>query len=338
MPSPLMLFAGGRVGDFVVNGGIGEANPGAPWYDTTYSDCATTLGASVTATCNFTDASGAAVTVGVGYTVNAHAYMGYSRGLVAGVLMTFYNASNQPWLRINCPSNGITQLQYNSNTGASPTWTNLGGTQSTGTGDVDLSLKIDASNTHTVLFAIAGTTVYTGTFTNANLTATSIAYFTILNTDPGGTLYMSQVMGSRDIGLVLGKLKTLRATGAGTYSQWTGAYTDVNEVLTNDATYNSVTTNDQLQSYNMTDITVPSQYAIASVMHRFRIRNDGTASPLNVQGIARSGGADYLTANLSPVVAAYGYVGTRYDTDPATGVAWTQSGVNALQLGFKSIA
>lgn len=338
MGTPLVLFVGGRTGDFEILAGSATEDAGSWAFDPTYSDCSLALAANSVVKGAFTDASNAPHSVSAGHSVDVVGRIFETRfgQIVAGGVLYLYDSSGHPWVRINSPTNGDIQLQYNSGTGASPVWSNLGTAITVGLGGVlNLSVGIDAGGVHSVMFAVGGTAHFVGTFTNAGLV--SLDYLVIVNTDPGGGMYLSEVAAAQDMGLVGAHLKTMRATGAGSNSAWTGAYTDVNEVVTSDANYNVSTASGQKQSYAMTDISLPPQYTVASVVHKIRARNDGgVSSTQNVQSLARSGGTDYNSSNLSGIASAYGQLTKRYDVDPATGTAWTQTAVNALELGFES--
>lgn len=333
--TPLMLFAGGRAGDFtVVTGGLFETN-GVGWYDPAYADCTLGLNAATLVTGGFTNAAGAPTSVPAGKTAAMRVSIGGSRGIVAGAILTLNDLAGYPWVRVFAPFNGGMILQYNSGTGASPAWTNLGSVVTVGSGGlVNVSVLIDAGGNHSALFAFGGSTVFVGGFSNAGLT--NLAGFAILNTDPSGNMFLSEVMAAQDLNLVGARLKTLRATGAGAHSDWTGTYADVNEVTSSDANSNKAASSGLSQSYAMTDVTVPIGYSIRGVFYSLRTKNGGFGVPANIKALARSGGSDFISGPLSGVNAAYGYSAARYDVDPATGVAWTQAGVNALELGFQS--
>lgn len=340
MPSPLMLFAGGRLGDFNLLAGTMSEDTGSWAFDPAHSDCALSLSGSGVVQGVFTDDAGAAVDVGVGHSVDVVGRIFETRfgQIVAGGILTLYDNAGHPWVRINSPTNGQIQLQVNTGTGASPAWTSLGPAPTCGLGGVmNLSVTIDAGGVHPILFALNGTTVHTGTFTNAGMT--DLASFNIVNTDPGGGMYLAEVMASRDIGLVGAILKTVRGTGAGTYADWTGTVSDVNEAVTSDANYNVTTNAAQKQSYAQTDVTVPTNYSIVDVFYALRGRNDGGVSAgQNIKALCRSGSTDSISGNLSGIVGAYNYGKTRFPVDPATGVKWTQAGWNAAELGFVSAA
>lgn len=332
--TPLMLFAGSRAGDFrVISGTMGEEAGGGA-YDPAYSDVAVIMGAYSRIGGDFTNAAGAAFSVGAGKTLAIRAQIFETRfgQIVNGPFLNLYDSSAVPWLRVNSPNNGDVQLQgYNGSA-----WVNLGAALTVGLGGIfNVQVTIDAGGNHAVLFAVNGTTQYSGTFGSSGLT--NLASFDIFNTDPGGACYVTEVMAAQDMNLVGARLKTLRATGAGTHSDWTGTYSDVNEAVTSDADFNKAASAGLLQSYAMTDVTVPTGYSIKGVVHRFRCKNGGFDPPANVKSLARSGGTDYQSPNLSGINPAYGYVSQRYDVDPATGVAWTEAGVNALELGFVSV-
>lgn len=129
---------------------------------------------------------------------------------------------------------------------------------------------------------------------------------------------------------------SLAPTGAGTHGDWNGTYTDVNEIVLNDSTFIYTDTANQLDTFPVNSITVPAGYIVKGVTLSARARIS-TAGPQNAQFVVRSAGTDYPTANITGLFYNYQPYQTIYTTDPATSAAWTQSGVNAMEIGFKSI-
>jgi len=64
---------------------------------------------------------------------------------------------------------------------------------------------------------------------------------------------------------------------------------------------------------------------------------EGSATPQNVKLAVRSGGTDYAGADKAvPTTAAT--VASIWETDPATSAAWSESNVNAVEIGVKTAA
>jgi len=337
--APLMLFGSSRLDGFVIAPGsaAGEVNGGQ--YDATYCDAATSVYDVNTIYCNFTDASNAPYAVPVGHACAVHVNTVRADAGGAIDMLILRDSSFHPWLKVRCEGDINLHLYYNTGTGTAPVWTAVTGAYGPYPNNpwtTDISVLLDAGGNHTVLFALGNTTVWTGTLSMPGLT--DLARMDLASNCAFRNAYHSEVMAAQDMSLVSAHLKTIRATGAGAHQEWSGAYTDVNEAVTNDSTFNKSTTPGERQTYAMGDVTVPTGYTIQCVFHRIRAKNDGTNAPLNVKSMARSGGTDYLSGNLAGVAAAFGPTGTRYDTNPNSGGAWTQTTVNALELGFQSAA
>lgn len=336
-----VLFAGGRIGSLRTTGAPTEITT-AGRFDAAYADCAIDL-TSATGTILSADFKTSALAddqAVVGETLFVHFETYGSTTATAGRQpLIIYDTAGYPWLAIQVVSNGNFQFYYNTGTGAAPAWTALAGTAFVYTGALttyDIALKLGSP--HTLSFAVNGTANFTVTFTQDLFTTARRVDFREQANSTSIHMYLSQIICTADMSTIGGKLKTLRPTAAGTYSQWTGAVTDVNEAVNSDTTTNSTTAAGQKQTYALADVTVPVGYAIAGVWHWCRAKSDG-ANPSNIKSLLRAGGVDYLAAaNMVGMGLAYGPVGQRYDTDPATGLGWTQAGVNGLEIGYQSAA
>lgn len=346
---PTMLFYGGRTDSIAVVSGTWTETTAGSRFDGSWADAALEPGSNTsTFDCVFLDDTEAAFNVTAGHTLYTHLEIfsdssAYTDDTTAPFL-ELRDSSDHPWLRLRFIA-GAFVAYYNSGTGGAPVWTAIsGGATSAPSWNaryaIDFMVTVDASGNHTVAQAINGTLSYSVVCpTMAGLTNIAKVRVGAIHVNPGADpVAFSQLLMTQDISTIGAHVKTIRASGAGTNTGWTGAYTDVNEAVTNDATFNQATSSALKQSYAMADIAVPSGYLIKGVRHCFRVRNDGANAPLNVQSLCRSAGTDYATGNLSGVGATYGPVSKRYATDPATSAAWTQSGVNAVELGFVSAA
>lgn len=153
--------------------------------------------------------------------------------------------------------------------------------------------------------------------------------------------------------------------GAGNYDTWilkmgmSGEKyaTLVEDEPDNDETYLSAPTGvgDHRQTFTMSNVAVPTGYSIIGVRIEACVRRAGTygqqAAKLTIRSAATDadsptfaqlgqmervpGGIYDGTAGvLSSGLFGYGHVNYTWYTDPATGVAWTQAGVNALEGGI----
>lgn len=336
-----VLFAGGRLESLTILTGspmdtTGQIAGNNTW-DTNYSDAALDInGGSVRLDLYNPDMSPA--TVGAGHAFWLHAYV-WVYGPHAYIAYTFNDAAGEPWLRLYSDGNGNFLLQFNSGTALAPVWSTLGtyGTPAQGARQFDVEVQMPAEGEYiATLYLDGGATGATGAFTpgvsGGQPEVANVVLFGLSD------LYFSQLLATVDQSTIGAQVKTCRATAAGTYGQWTGAYTNVNEAGDNDATADQATTAGLKQTYPMSGVVVPEGFAIATVFHWLRAKNDGSA-PENIQSALITAGGEHETGNLAGVGVGYGPAGTRYDTNPDTGAVWTQAEWNTpVQLGYVSEA
>lgn len=133
---------------------------------------------------------------------------------------------------------------------------------------------------------------------------------------------------------------TLYYTGNGANTDWSGTYTDVNELSEDTATVQTSTTTAQDSSY--THVNVPALtpgVVVRAVIVSGKWRT-ATGALQNLKGYLRISGTNYANAptpSASQAVAAVAallqYI---WALSPATGLAFTESEVNALQPGMRS--
>lgn len=342
MPAEV-LFAGGRGESFYGISGSAVEGTTVGRFDSAYADCFLVIGRSdVVGHDLFTETANVLTPTSVvaGEVLWAHweAYISNSPATGGGGnIIVLRNSAGVDWVAVRCVTSNSTTfgIYYNSTPGGTATWVLTGSTYSFGAGLFTLDLKFTIGSPHTVELFLNGSSILTGSFTDAGLTNIGKVKYSGNEQSSGNGI--SQVMVTRDIPTIGGKVKTARATANGANTAWSGAFTDVNEVVGSDATYAYSTTAGQKESHAMTDVTVPSGMEIKSVFHWMRAKNDGS-SPTNIKSLLRSGGVDYSTGNLSGIGLGYASVGARYNTDPGTGINWTQSGWNAIEAGYESAA
>lgn len=332
-----ILFAGGRLDSLTFTGTPVESTT-AGSFDSTYADCSTAVLSTDVITATLVTLSGGVLTpttVVTGETGYFH-FEVYSRtGSTVTLAAALYDSSGFPWLAIRNTALGTWGLYYNSGTGASPTWTQIGSSwaQNNVTKNT-YDIKVTLGSPHSVELSRDGSVLASGSWTQASFTNVRSLRGTG-NAAGGSQNQFSQILITRGISTINGKVKYARATGAGTNTGWTGAAANVNEAVNSDVTVDSAASAGLKQSYAMTDVTVPTGFVIKSVFHWLRAKNDG-AAPQNIKSLIRSGGTDYSSTNISGLGTSFGPVGSRYDTDPATSATWTQSGWNAAEAGYES--
>jgi hypothetical protein len=340
-----VLFAGGRLDSVGISGTPVEVTT-ASRFNSTYADSAVSLSTTDILTATFMTPSGgamAATDVVTGETLYVH--MDYCQQIATIVnnqnWITLYDSSGFPWLAMRTNSTSFSVgVYYNSGTGASPVWTQVGSSfvPAVSLTLFTLDIKLTLGSPHTVEITLNGAVqIAATTFTQASLT--SLRSVKVNGTNSSTNIsFVSQILCTRGITTIGAFVKYARATGAGTNAGWSGAYTDVNAAIGNDATINSAATTGLKQTYAMGDVTVPAGFVIKSVFNFFRAKNNG-AAPANIKSVLRSSGADYSSASLTlPAMStSFNAMGMRYDLDPATSLPWTQAGWNAAEAGFESL-
>lgn len=332
-----ILFAGGRLDSLAFTSGTTEYNSNTGRFDTTYTDAAVyCLSSAHIWTATQVDATFTPYDLANGETGYYHWDMSLITSGSAVTVVWLADSSNQPWLALrSTTTSGTYGLFYNSGTGASPVWTQLGSSFTVtqlAIVSMDMVLVKNSAGTHSASLYYNNTLVSTGTFT-----AASLAVRALRGSIGPVDAYYSQIMITEGKSTIGGKVKYNRPSAAGANSGWTGAFTDVNEAVNNDATANASATAGQRQTYAMQDVTLPSAaYSIQGIWQWVRAKNDG-AAPANIKLTVRISAVNYDTAaNIANVGLGYSNSGTRWDTDPSTSAAWTVANWNAAEAGFLS--
>lgn len=338
-----ILFAGGGYETLsAVSGAYPSTNTN--YFDAAYSDHAIILDSSTDRFAEFEFRTGADLALGsvtTGETLFAH-WLNCSQGgaTVENTYVELRDASNHPWFRLRVPFNSanILRPQYNSGTGASPTWTDLGGADIVASsGEKEkYDIEITLGSPHSINIYKGNTLVSTGTFTQALLTSLSkIRFFFCFSTSgPYIGNGISEVLITRGIPTIGALVASSRGTADGANTDWSGAYTDVNEAVMSDASLQSSTVAGQKETHVMSNITVPAGYSIDAVFHWMRAKNDGVA-PTNLRSVLRSGSTDYSSVDVATLGVGYRPVGIRYLLDPV-GASWTAANYNSLEVGYES--
>jgi hypothetical protein len=265
-----------------------------------------------------------------------HAYVAID--YFVGGTLRFFDSSGYPWLSYDFGG----QWSYNSGTGAAPVWTNVGDNTygsigfQRNTAIMDMRLDINAEGNHTLAMAANSTQVQIpATFLQPLMT--NISYWTL--TAVNGTAVWSEILCTEDVSTIGAYVLGSRAVAPGTHADWSGSYTDVNETITNDATYNTATAENQIQTYQMGEVTIPAGSTIMGVMHYVRAQSDGV-DPTTICAVMRTAaGVDQVTPNLGALPIGFAPLGVRYNVNPDTGLPFVQADWdNPIELGYKSAA
>lgn len=139
------------------------------------------------------------------------------------------------------------------------------------------------------------------------------------------------------------KVNTIYPTGNGDYSQLLGSDGDStnNYLLVNEAgapvttSYVESDTVGQRDFYAMGDISIPSNATVLGVQVSAYCNNPDAGTGRAVKVGVRQGTSEALTASLPLTAATFLADRGVFTVDPATGAAWSQSGVNSVQAGME---
>ncbi len=131
-------------------------------------------------------------------------------------------------------------------------------------------------------------------------------------------------------------LVTLALTGAGSTDDWTGVYSDINQISYSDAAPNSVNITAKDQQYIVNDLPAGT-YTIKAVNIEARAAISSDPVITQVKLGYKSGSVAFGTGATKAPSAIF----TTYDqldiVNPVTGVAFTVAEINALQLDMQSL-
>lgn len=131
-------------------------------------------------------------------------------------------------------------------------------------------------------------------------------------------------------------LKTMVPDAAGTTSSWTGAYTDIDDITAADVDVLTSATANQVTSVNTTgmptgwsNLTVTAVKVVASAAR-------GSTGPSKLALGVRTNSSDSFPTAVTLDTGFSAATTTFYELNPVTGVAWTTTEVDALQIAFRS--
>lgn len=133
------------------------------------------------------------------------------------------------------------------------------------------------------------------------------------------------------------RVATLVANGNGANTAWTGGYTDIDENNINDADFISSATATQVETFTLSDLsTAAAALTPVAVVNSFRARN-GASGPQNIDPALRTGGTNYFGSSVPGLSTSFssGYFNV-WQINPNTGLDWTVSDINGLELGARS--
>ncbi len=136
------------------------------------------------------------------------------------------------------------------------------------------------------------------------------------------------------------RVRSLIPTGNGASSGMTGSdgnstdnYLLVDDVPPNTADYVGSAVVDTQDTYAMTDLAETTGI-VAGVSHRI-LATKTDSGARSIAQVTRSGGVDYVASDNVLTLGSYLSFENLRELDPATGVAWTRAGVNAVEQGAR---
>lgn len=245
----------------------------------------------------------------------------------------FLDSSGNQFLRLNVPSNGTFQMQYWNGTA----WTNIG---SSWAWAINTRYILDIKIT---LGVSGGVEVYWNNALRTSGSASLTAYANLRSirlqahaTGVGAGAHWSQIQ-IADVSTLNHNVFTMTPSTAGTDTDGTGTNADITETTLSDATYVEFTTAGQKRSGKTTARSLTGTVKAVCVTGRL-MRVDATG-PQKARPYVLIGGTRYYgtTFALTTGFAEYFYV---WETNPATGLAWTTADVNDanLEIGWEAVA
>lgn len=311
---------------------------GAVYYGNTnliagYNDFITKSDSGYGLRCDFIDSAGAPDSVVAGEVLWVMMYITDATNSTNGTnLIELANASDQPWIAIRSFGSATNNfgLFYNSGTGASPVWTQIG-TAAAGLGMWVIRLAIDAGGNHNVQWYVDEVLVAGGNFTQASLTSIHNAAF---RGHTGNDSNISHIACSVGYSLIGARVFTGIPNAAGSNSGMSGAYTTIDDTTSspiNDGDYLVSNAAGQRSTFNFTNLpALPSNFLVGDIFLNTRVRNDGVG-PLNCAPVWRFGGVDTVGTAFSGVASGWTNHLNRFSGK-------TEAEYNAAEFGVESAA
>ncbi|MGZ3747535.1 MAG: hypothetical protein ACXWRE_09195 [Pseudobdellovibrionaceae bacterium] len=128
-------------------------------------------------------------------------------------------------------------------------------------------------------------------------------------------------------------LVTLQPNAAGDTTQWSGAYTDIDEALTDDSDNVATATSGNNFQCNLSNLPT-GNFSIQAVKVAARATKTPTGATSISLGVKTNGSISVPTA--APLLDVWGYIETFYPTNPVTSTSWTPTEINALQINIQA--
>ena len=135
------------------------------------------------------------------------------------------------------------------------------------------------------------------------------------------------------------RIQAIQVNGPGAFSQFTpsaGAnWQNVDEIPYSETDYNETGVSAKVDTFAYAALS-GSPASVKCVQVQARAKLIGNPTPTNLQLVVNSGGTAYFSGSKALASVSKG-VCSLWATDPATGQPWTVAGVNAAEIGYKSV-
>lgn len=248
-------------------------------------------------------------------------------------LRQYHNSSGTAVFRIQATSADTLQAQYWNGSA----WTNIGTTFSTAITSTlrVFDIKIICGGSGSFEWYVGGSLYTSG---SASMTSvTNIDEWRGYSTNAGtGEAYFSENIWG-DESTIGHRYCIAPPTGDGTYTAGSGAFGDVDEAITNDADFSTLSANGDAETYTHGAMTLPSG-TVKAVQVSARVKNAATGAQ-NVKARLRLSSTNYDQAsNYAGIGAGFTAYRARWGVDPSTSATWTQAAAKATGNEFGLLA
>lgn len=165
--------------------------------------------------------------------------------------------------------------------------------------------------------------------------ASAVDNFVLSGCNSAVEMYFSQVL-AKTTTTLRHIVDTLGIDGDGALTGLSGSSTDIDEIgLVNDADFVSGAVAEDTGTYTIGATTTPTNYSIGAISHNIQA-SVGTFGPQNLQIGSYSGGTFYPGSNVSGIDTSTRPFQLIELVDPDTEVAWTDSGVASMEVGYRA--
>jgi hypothetical protein len=132
------------------------------------------------------------------------------------------------------------------------------------------------------------------------------------------------------------KMTTYVPSGAGPATDWTGLFSDINELVYNDGNFISTPTNNAVSNYAMTPVSALDGSEIKAVVVTARARTNG-GGPTHLEMSVNSTGTNHFSPSILQDVGFNPNIAV-WETNPETGIKWVDADLGNFKPGVKALA